>query len=184
MLRGRVLVVDDEPHVAEFLRDALTHFDFEVCQPTRGEASRRPAKTFGRRASCRRLGLILKSVRQDDCTPCAFAQRPRDIELGESEACRVLRPPGKELLRDMKDHHRIALLDAPPSAVPFRVEIVHDGRAGELRLQVLIYDRAMVVHRGRSLHLLGLVHEQRARSGGYWDQRDVIRPGARLQSVE
>ena len=30
MPRGRVLVVDDEPEVAEFLRDALIHFGFEV----------------------------------------------------------------------------------------------------------------------------------------------------------
>jgi DNA-binding response OmpR family regulator len=30
MPRGRVLVVDDEPTVAEFLRDALIHFGFEV----------------------------------------------------------------------------------------------------------------------------------------------------------
>ena len=30
MPRGRVLVVDDQPSVAEFLRDALTHFGFEV----------------------------------------------------------------------------------------------------------------------------------------------------------
>ena len=30
MQRGRVLAVDDEPEVAEFLRDALTHFGFKV----------------------------------------------------------------------------------------------------------------------------------------------------------
>jgi DNA-binding response OmpR family regulator len=30
MPRGRVLVVDDEPDVAQFLRDALIHFGFEV----------------------------------------------------------------------------------------------------------------------------------------------------------
>jgi len=51
MPRGRVLVVDDQPTVAEFLRDALTHFGFEVEMAlTRSDALALTAPGLGERA--------------------------------------------------------------------------------------------------------------------------------------